>query len=140
MPNKVLKVYSDGASSGNPGPSGIGYVIINEDGEIIRTHSEFIGQATNNIAEYIAFDRAIDEVLKIKPDKVYFFLDSELLVKQIKGEYKVKNKNIFNIFEKVVSKLSKLNYDIAHVRREENKLADKLAKDAVKYGLSRFTK
>ncbi|MGA1847163.1 ribonuclease HI family protein [Deferribacter abyssi] len=135
----ILNVYSDGASSGNPGPSGIGYVIEDAEGNIIFKYSEFIGNTTNNVAEYTALLKAIEKTIELTPKKVRFYSDSELLVKQLKGEYKVKSKNLIGLYQAVVSKLSLLNYDIVHIKRDNNKLADNLAKSAIKNGIRSFT-
>jgi len=133
MKKKTIKIYTDGASSGNPGPSGIGFVIYNENGEKLKEYSEYIGLATNNIAEYSALIRAL-EFLKDKENlKINIFTDSELLVKQLKGLYKVKSKNLKNLYEKVISLLSLFEYELHHIPREENKIADNLAKKAVEY-------
>ncbi|KAA0259424.1 ribonuclease HI family protein [Deferribacter autotrophicus] len=140
MKKATLNVYTDGASSGNPGPSGIGYVIEDNDGNIVFEYSEFIGNTTNNVAEYTALLRAIEKILELAPERVRFYSDSELLVKQLKGEYKVRNEKLIGLYKNVMSKLSLLNYDIIHVRRDNNKLADRLAKSAIKNGISSFTK
>ncbi|MGA1862334.1 ribonuclease HI family protein [Deferribacter thermophilus] len=133
MKKKTIKIYTDGASSGNPGPSGIGFVIYNENGEKLKEYSEYIGLATNNIAEYSALIRAL-EFLKDKENlKINIFTDSELLVKQLKGLYKVKSKNLKYLYEKVISLLSLFEYELHHIPREENKIADNLAKKAVEY-------
>lgn len=123
------KIFSDGASRGNPGPAGCGYVIYNEN-SLVDSESRPIGIATNNVAEYLGLLFALEKVLTLNPDYVEIFLDSELVVKQIKGEYKIKNVKLKGYYEKIRSLLKNLNYDIKHIPREMNKYADKLAKDA----------
>jgi len=89
-----LKVYSDGGARGNPGPAGIGVVICADDDSILYEHSDRIGHATNNIAEYLGLIAAIEIAKQFKPSVVSFFLDSELVVKQMRGEYKLKNEKM----------------------------------------------
>ncbi|MBI4684506.1 MAG: ribonuclease HI family protein [Nitrospirae bacterium] len=124
-------LYCDGASSGNPGESGIGVVLTFKDStyEI----SEPIGIATNNIAEYTALIRGLSKARSLKVDRLQIFLDSELLVRQIKGSYKVKNEKLKELYQHVISLLKSFKgYNIQHIPREQNKKADALAKKAVK--------
>lgn len=124
-------LYTDGASSGNPGESGIGVVIATEDRKIEL--SEYIGRATNNVAEYTALLRGLEKAKKIGLDKVDILLDSELLVKQIKGEYNVKSESLKVLYGKVISLLKTFNsYSIRHIPREKNADADRLARRAIK--------
>jgi len=123
-----LVIYTDGGSRGNPGDAGIGVVIYDENGNIIKEISRYIGTQTNNVAEYYALVRGLEEAVSLGAKGVSVYMDSELVVKQIKGEYKVKNEGLrplygiaqayFNSFEA---------YSINHVKREKNKEADKLA-------------
>ena len=133
-------MYCDGACSGNPGKSGVGVVITIpgseshnvEDNERYRI-SEYIGIATNNIAEYTAFVRGLEKVMSLGVKKISVFMDSELLVRQMTGVYKVKNKNLIPLWNKAKELLNGFDsYAIAHVRRELNSEADKLAREAVK--------
>jgi ribonuclease HI len=120
-------LYADGASFGNPGDSGVGIVIKTAG----KTHerSEYIGTATNNVAEYTALVRGLEEAGKLGVTELEINLDSELLVKQIRGEYRVKNKNLKPLFVKAMALLGSLvSYSITHVPRKENKHADRLAK------------
>jgi ribonuclease HI len=126
----ILYVYTDGASRGNPGHAGIAYIIYNEDKEVLEKFSKYIGEATNNIAEYKALLMAIEKVIYYKPEFVYFYLDSELVVKQLKGEYKIKNKNLMEIYKKIKNYINNINCSFEHIPRNSNKIADKLAKDA----------
>ncbi|MCK5415990.1 ribonuclease HI family protein [Candidatus Parcubacteria bacterium] len=132
--NKLI-VYTDGGSRGNPGPSGIGAVIKNVKGKILCEISEYIGETTNNQAEYKALLAAIKKAKEFNPDEIDFFLDSELVVKQLNREYKVKNKNLQPLFVEIYNNslnFKKITYN--HVRREFNKEADKLANDAMDKG------
>ncbi|NOX20317.1 MAG: ribonuclease HI family protein [Nitrospirae bacterium] len=124
-------IYSDGASSGNPGPAGIGAVVI-VDGKK-ETLSEYIGTTTNNVAEYTALIRALELAQKRGVREVEIFLDSELIVKQLSGQYRVKNKGLQPLFERVKTLLSGFKVlGIRHIPREENKEADTLSKRAIK--------
>jgi len=127
-----LLVYSDGASRGNPGEAGIGYVIKNQKGEVIKEVSDYLGRATNNVAEYTALIRALQDGLKLGGKEVEVYVDSELLVKQIKGEYRVKNKGLIPLYNQVMSLIDKFDkFVIVHVPREQNKEADRLANDGI---------
>lgn len=131
MINKYL-VYTDGGARGNPGPSGIGVVIYDKDGEIVLKKSEYIGTKTNNQAEYQALILGLNEVGNLKADEVTCYLDSELVTKQMRGEYRVRNKNIaplYQIASKLAKKFDKINFQ--HIPREENKEADFLVNEAL---------
>lgn len=131
---KKLVIYSDGACRGNPGPAGIGIVICDESGKIIRQYEEFIGNATNNIAEYQALIKALELASIFSVSEVECFSDSELMVKQLNGAYSVKNKKLGELFLQVRGKeerFKKVTY--SHVPREGDfiKRADKLANIAI---------
>lgn len=129
---KKLNVFIDGASRGNPGPAGVG-VIIYDNGVVIKEVSESIGLTTNNVAEYSALIRALKECKELEADEIDVKTDSELVYKQVTGQYKVKNSNIKSLFEEVrqlISNFSKCA--IAHIPREQNSIADKLASQATK--------
>lgn len=129
---KELKIYTDGACSGNPGPAAIGVVIL-ENGKKIKEISQCIGEATNNIAEYTALIFALQEALILKAKNVKIFTDSELMYKQVMGQYKVKNASIRMLFDQVIHlKEGFESFDLNHVYREENKDADLLATQALK--------
>jgi len=128
---KELEIYIDGASKGNPGPSGIG-VVICESGEVIKNISDFIGDATNNIAEYTALIYALQEALILKADCLKIKTDSQLLANQLNKIYKVKNSNILGLYNQAVHLLSGFKVvSIKNIPREENQGADKLATKAV---------
>lgn len=123
----MLKVFTDGGSRGNPGKSA-GAFVIYENEVLIHTSYRFYGVLTNNQAEYNALFDAL-KYLKEKNllEQVDFFSDSELMVKQVKGEYKVKDLGLSKIYKEVVDIIKKINkYSITHIRREKNTLADKL--------------
>jgi len=123
----AVQIFTDGAARGNPGPAGIG-VVIRNDAKILTEVSDFLGNATNNQAEYMALIRGLEEAIDMGEKSVEAFSDSELLVKQINGEYKVKNGGLIPLFNDAKSLISKLNqFKIYHTPREENELADKLA-------------
>lgn len=127
----LAELYCDGASSGNPGKAGIGVVLVTEG----RTHeiSAGIGTATNNVAEYQALLRGLEKAHELKVENVNIFLDSELLVKQIQGTYRVKNEHLKKLYDKAVAQLRSFKtFSIQHIPREQNSKADKLAKNAVK--------
>ena len=130
---KHLAIYIDGASRGNPGPAGIGVVIRDEEGKLLLRSSRGIGTATNNVAEYRALIAALTEAAAFSPAHVEVFSDSELLVRQVRGEYRVKNADLKKLFEKVKALLSPLgSFTISHVAREENREADRLASQATR--------
>jgi ribonuclease HI len=124
-------LYADGASLGNPGDSGIGAVIKTETRT--REVSEHIGVATNNVAEYSALIRGLEEAHGLGATELEVNLDSELLVKQIRGEYRVRNRNLKPLFIKAMALLGSFrSYSIKHVPREMNKRADRLAKQGAR--------
>ena len=124
-------IYTDGASSGNPGPAGIGIVIEDTEGRQLGKVSAYIGEKTNNFAEYTALIRALKIALYFKTRALKIRTDSELIVKQLKGEYKVNNTNIKPLYEEAVSLKKKINCRVEHVTRNLNDKADYLAKKAV---------
>ncbi|MBI4655020.1 MAG: ribonuclease HI family protein [Nitrospirae bacterium] len=130
------EIFCDGASSGNPGDSGIGVVIRHKSAHssqfTIHKVSEYIGTATNNMAEYAALIRGLKEARSLGFREVKVFLDSELVVKQINGIYKVKDSKLKRLWTQVQEILSSFDsYTITHVRRDLNKPADTLAKQAI---------
>lgn len=126
-----IQIFTDGAARGNPGPAGIG-VVLRNDAKILLEVADYIGKATNNIAEYMAFIRGLEEAIDLGERNIEVFSDSELLVKQINGEYKVKNEGLIPLFHHAQSLLKKFKHRrIYHTSREENKLADKLANKGI---------
>ena len=98
---KVI-IYTDGGARGNPGPAGIGVVIYDEKKVLLATHKRYIGEATNNQAEYQAVILALEKALELGAKRVDFKLDSELVVKQLRGEYKVKNEQLAILVQDVL--------------------------------------
>ena len=132
----LIVVNVDGASKGNPGESGIGVAIFDKDSNLINEACDYLGVATNNIAEYKALILGIKLSTKYNAKRVLFKADSELMVKQIKGEYRVKNAQLKLLFTEAQSLLKKLpNWKIMHVPREENKEADLLANKGVEMSI-----
>ncbi len=128
----LIVVNVDGASRGNPGESGIGVAIFDKDSNLINEACDYLGVATNNIAEYNALILGVKLSTKYNAKRVLFKSDSELMVKQIKGEYRVKNAQLKILFAEAQSLLKKLpNWKIMHVPREENKEADLQANKGV---------
>lgn len=129
---KELNIYIDGASKGNPGPAGVGVVICHGE-EIVENISTFIGETTNNVAEYQALIFALQEALILKADTVTINTDSQLLARQLNSEYKIKSKNIIGLYNQarhLISGFKKVKF--IHIPREQNRGADKLANLAVK--------
>jgi ribonuclease HI len=132
-----LGIYIDGASKGNPGPAGIGVVIVNDE-RVIKNISSYIGKATNNIAEYTALIYALEEALILKAKSLEVKSDSQLLCCQINGEYKVKHPNLLPLYERAKHLIKAFNeFSIKYIPREENIGADKLATKAVKEALKK---
>jgi ribonuclease HI len=129
-------LYCDGASRGNPGPSGAGVVILANNGEQIFELSRFLDNATNNEAEYKALIRGLSAAADVGIKRVQIFLDSELVVNQLLGTYKVRNPRLLKLFEEAMSRLRLFEeYAIFHVGRELNQKADRLANEAIDRGL-----
>ena len=132
LPFKQLYIYTDGASRGNPGEAGAGIIIFNENSKIIKKIKKYLGNTTNNVAEYLALIIALQEALKLKGDIIHLFSDSELIVRQIKGIYKVRDRKMRALSNEVKKLLSKfIQYDIICIDRRKNKEADKLANLAI---------
>ena len=129
-------LYCDGASRGNPGPSGAGVVILANNGEQIFELSRFLDNGTNNEAEYKALIRGLSAAADAGIKRVQIFLDSELVVNQLLGTYKVRNPRLLKLFDEAMSRLRLFDeYAIFHVGRELNQKADRLANEAIDRGL-----
>lgn len=131
---KELTIYIDGAARGNPGPAGVGVLFCDEKGEAIKEVSEYIGEVTNNQAEYISLIIALETIkeLSLKWEKMRIFTDSELLASQIKGLWRIKNNNLKPLYVRAQQLLKNFSHlEISHVRREENVIADGLANRAI---------
>ncbi|OGX00329.1 MAG: hypothetical protein A3I73_03115 [Omnitrophica bacterium RIFCSPLOWO2_02_FULL_45_16] len=132
MKNKRVEIYIDGGSRGNPGPAGIGVVILDERGKKIKDIAKYIGETTNNIAEYNALLYGLEEALIIRADEILINMDSELVAKQLSGDYRVKDSNIKPLFERALNMLKSFKgFEIKHIKREKNKEADKLVNKAI---------
>lgn len=126
-----VQVHTDGASRGNPGPAGLGVVIQDASGKTLRKIKQNLGQTTNNVAEYLAIIFALEEALELGARSVTVLTDSELVVRQLNREYKIKDAGLKPLFL-VAEHLRKLfrEFEIRHIPREENTAADKLAGEA----------
>lgn len=132
---KSFILYTDGAARGNPGPAGAGWRICDAQGEALLEEKKYLGEKTNNQAEYQALLFGLEGVQKFgKAEEIRLKIcaDSELLVKQIQGEYKVKNEGLKPLFRQAVLTLAKFSgYTIQYVPRENNEAADQLANEAI---------
>jgi ribonuclease HI len=126
------RLFTDGGSRGNPGPAAYGYVLESENGHVLDARGEAIGVATNNVAEYRALLAGLEAALERGVTELEVVSDSELLVKQMRGEYKVKNAALRELVAQahdLAARLRKISYTA--VRREHNELADRLVNDAL---------
>lgn len=122
---KKIKLFADGGSRGNPGPSASGYVLMDQDDNILKKSGLYLGLTTNNQAEYQSLKLGLEEALRLGAQEVYAHMDSLLVVNQMKGVFKVKNRDLWPIHEAIkelAAKFKKVTY--THVPRELNKLAD----------------
>jgi ribonuclease HI len=126
------KLSTDGGARGNPGPAAYGYVLEAEDGTVLAAHGETIGTATNNVAEYQALVAGLEKAHELQVDEVEVVSDSELLVKQMRGEYKVKNEALRELSIQAARLARQIgNVTYTAVRREHNELADRLVNEAL---------
>ena len=133
---KKVTVFTDGGARGTPGPSCIGVQILDDQNEVMSELSEYIGEATNNVAEYTAVKRALEHMLTLFEDskavQVDFKLDSQLVERQLNGAYKVKDVTLKTYFDAIkILNNEFASVSFTHVRREENKEADRLANEAM---------
>jgi ribonuclease HI len=132
---RPLEIYIDGSCKGNPGPAGIGVVICRGQ-ELVKNISRYIGNATNNIAEYTALLYGLQEALILKAVEVIVSTDSELLYRQLKKYYRIKSPNLIGLYQQAEHLLSAFGrVSLRHIPRRENKGADKLADQAVQQAL-----
>jgi ribonuclease HI len=132
MPGMTYKIYTDGACRGNPGPSGIGAVILDAKGKALHEISKFIGTTTNNVAEYEALLAALDYCVKKKLSPIEILADSQLMIRQLSGQYKVKHPNMIPLHKKAKEYMAHLEVTgFTHVLREFNKRADELANQGI---------
>lgn len=137
-PAHYLVAHSDGGARGNPGPAGYGVVIKDETGKKVATLSEYLGHQTNNFAEYQGLIAALEYALAHGPKALKLISDSELLVRQIKGVYKVKNPTLQDLHARAKELIARLDwFSIGHALREHNQEADRLANEAMDRGTGR---
>ena len=129
---ETLTVFTDGGARGNPGPAGIGVVFYDDNGENVGEISRYIGISTNNVAEYLAVIYALQEAVFMKVKNIILKLDSQLVERQLIGEYRVKDQNILKFYDLAVNLLKRFEtIKIEHVPREENTDADALVNTAI---------
>jgi ribonuclease HI len=137
-PGQYLLAHSDGGARGNPGPAGYGVVIHNEKGEKVAALSQYLGHQTNNFAEYQGLIAALEFAVANGPKALKLISDSELLVRQIKGIYKVKNATLQDLHARAKELIAQLDwFSIGHALREHNQEADRLANEAMDKGMGR---
>ncbi len=128
----VLIIHCDGGSRNNPGPAAFGYVIRDEQGGTVERRGEYLGETTNNVAEYKGIIAAARRAGELGARRVVFRLDSQLIERQIAGRYRVKAKHLKPLFEELKGLLAEIpDCRIEHVRREQNEEADRLANRAM---------
>ena len=133
MTLKKVVIHSDGVSRGNPGPAAIGAIIRDERGRLLASISQPIGRATNNQAEYRAIIAALEKALALGARQVELNSDSELVVRQIKGQYRVRKEALRPLYQRVKQLQSRLEgFTIKHIPRQQNREADKLANAALR--------
>lgn len=127
-----IHVFVDGASKGNPGPAGLGVVFKGEKGDTIASFREYLGSATNNVAEYRAMLLALNKAAELGHRRLKIHTDSELMHRQLSGIYKVRQPHLIALFREVAERLRGLDaFEILHVPRERNREADELANKAI---------
>src|SRR5580698_6708706 len=134
----LITAYCDGGSRGNPGPSGFGVFIQGSRGEVVGELSEYLGKHTNNYAEYSGLLAALDFAITQSHPRLKVVSDSELMVKQIKGQYKVNSPELRPLYEEAKRRIARLElFQIQHVLREKNQRADRLANLAMDRGMGK---
>ena len=137
-PNHYLIAHSDGGARGNPGPAGYGVVIKDNSGRKVAALSQYLGHQTNNFAEYQGLIAALEYALEHGPKALQLISDSELLVRQIKGIYKVKNPTLKDLHARAKELIAQLDwFSIGHALREHNQEADRLANEVMDKGMGR---
>lgn len=130
--SETLHIFADGGSRGNPGPAGIGVVLLDDNNKKVEEISRYIGTATNNVAEYLAAIYGLQEAAYLKARKVVLNVDSQLVARQLKGDYKVKDQTLRKFFDLALNLFRMFdNIEIKEVPREENKDADALVNKAL---------
>ena len=129
---KKLTIYIDGASRGNPGPAGVGVIIYDEKKKIVDEICEYIGRTTNNVAEYRALLRALSQARSLGAETLTIYSDCELLVRQMAGEYRVKDKTLRHFYQGARANLKSFRkVNIRYIARKKNKRADRLANKGI---------
>jgi ribonuclease HI len=129
-----VTIYTDGACKGNPGPASIGVVLLDETGKTVKEISKSIGLSTNNKAEYMAVIEGLNAAIDHHADEIDLMMDSELVVKQLTGKYRVKNPDLKVLHSSAINLLLKFNRrSIKHIDRSFNSKADSLANKAMGY-------
>ena len=125
-------LHCDGASRGNPGPAGAGMVLFDPQGRLQARKGRYLGETTNNVAEYQALLLGLEEAQRLGVKQLRVLADSELMVKQLTGRYRVKSPHLIPLWRQAINALKKFDaWAIAHVPREENHLADEAANRAI---------
>jgi ribonuclease HI len=127
---KTLSIYTDGGARGNPGPAGIG-VVFKVGEETVARYKDYIGETTNNQAEYRAVVLAVSKLTEHKYDDIKFFLDSQLVVNQMNGLYKIKNEELKPLYRQIKDNLIFEKYSFQYIPREKNQEADRLVNIAI---------
>jgi ribonuclease HI len=134
----IITAYTDGGSRGNPGPAGFGVYIEDAQGKSVAQLSEYVGRKTNNFAEYSGLLAALNFALEQGYPRLKVITDSELMVKQIKGQYRVQSPELRPLYEEAKRRIARLDsFQIQHVLREKNRHADRLANEAMDRGMGR---
>jgi len=129
---RMLRVFSDGAARGNPGPAGAGAVLMKEDGSVVAKCGKYLGVQTNNVAEYAALVLGLETALRLGANEVEVVADSELMIRQLSGAYRVKSPGLKPLFEQVTGLLARFRkHSARHVPRAQNTLADEMSNRAI---------
>ncbi len=129
---KKAVLYTDGASRGNPGPAGAGSYLQDEKGQVLAEVAAYLGTTTNNVAEYQGLLHGLRKALELGIDEIVIRADSELMIRQIQGRYRVKNEGLKPLYQEAMGLLKKFRtYTTQHVPREQNKEADRLSNEAI---------
>ena len=131
MPEEII-IYTDGGSRGNPGPAAAGFILKDKNGNQLLARGLFLGETTNNFAEYTAIVKSLEAAKQLDAAKVTIFSDSELLVRQLNGQYKVKSDSLRPLFQQALKLLNSFeDWKVEHITREKNQQADELANQAM---------
>jgi ribonuclease HI len=127
-----VRVFIDGAARGNPGPAGLGAIFMDANGEVLASVYRYLGETTNNVAEYRALLAALEEAQRRGYRQLKIHTDSQLMQRQLIGQYRVRTPHLLPLFREALQRLTHLEkYEILYVPREENREADRLANRAI---------